>query len=330
MTSFMILSIIAVTIVFTAIPHIIWLIAWLIAKCFHFSMPYMPFLWSAICLLVIVWAIFAYGYFVGRLKLEITKIDFPHNELPASFNNYKIVHISDLHLSTFDDKPEALQKVVDSINAQNPDIVCFTGDLVSLGASEAEPFASILQQIHAPDGVFSVLGNHDFMIYRHKHEANFDREAEVKHLAELQRKDFGWHLLRNANYKIHRGSEFITILGVDNQNCSNQGFKTISRGDLKKAMNGTYGFRILLTHDPSHWREEVVAKTDIPLTLCGHTHAAQIRIFGFTPASWTFNDTDGLYHENDQAMYINVGIGCTLPLRLGANPEITVITLKCK
>lgn len=115
---------------------------------------------------------------------------------------------------------------------------------------------------------------------------------------------------------------------MDNANYDNQGFPTIHRGDLRKAMEGTDGFRILLTHDPSHWRAEVLPETDIPLTLSGHTHSAQIKIFGWTPAKWSFNEIAGRYDDGDQTLYINVGLGCTAPFRLGVNPEVTVITLK--
>lgn len=115
---------------------------------------------------------------------------------------------------------------------------------------------------------------------------------------------------------------------MDNANFSNQGFRTIHKGDLNKAMEGTDGFRVLLSHDPSHWSAEVIPNTDIPLTLSGHTHSAQIRLFGWTPAKWSFKETAGRYDRDGQTLYVNVGLGCTVPIRLGVNPEVTVITLK--
>ena len=324
----MLVSVLFLTLVLAAVPNILWFVAWLVAKCFHYTMPYAPFGWTAFVLVAIAWIVMAYGFFFGRFKLDINKIEYAHKDVPENFDGYKIVHISDLHLSTFDDSPKQLQRFVDSINVQNPDIICFTGDLVSLGVEEAEPYLDILKQLKAGDGVVSILGNHDFIIYRHRSDSTFNRTNAVERLDSLQRNTLGWHLLRNDNYKVERGEEKITIVGVDNKNCSNQGFRTIDMGDLPKAMQGTDGFRILLTHDPSHWRGEVVGKTDIPLTLCGHTHAAQVKIFGWTPASWTFRDTHGRYDENGQTMYINGGLGCTLPIRLGVNAEITVITLR--
>lgn len=329
MSKFMLISFIAVTIIFALIPNIAWLLAWIVARCFHNSMPYAPFSLTAVGLIAFAYIVLAYGYFFGRFKLDINNIEYVNKDISAEFDGYRIVHISDLHLSTFDDSPKQLQKFVDSINAQHPDLICFTGDLVTLGEKEAEPFTGILNGLRATDGVVSVLGNHDFLIYGPR-DSSFNRKAEVEKLSDFERNVLKWHLLRNENYVIERGNEKITILGVDNQHCSNQGFSTISCGDLPRALQNTDGFRILLTHDPSHWREEVVTKTDIPLTLCGHTHSAQIRLFGWTPASWTFKDTYGLYTEGNQNMYINVGLGCTLPVRLGVNAEITVVTLKSK
>lgn len=329
MSKFMLLSLIAVTIIFALIPNIAWLLSWIVAKCFHHTMPYAPFAWTAVGLIAFAYIVLGYGYFCGRFKLDINQIEYAHEDIPVEIDGYKIVHISDLHLSTFNNNHDQLQRFVDSINAQNPDLICFTGDLVTIGEKEAMPFKEILNNLKATDGITSVLGNHDFLLYG-RHDSTFSREAEVEKLANFERNELGWHLLRNENFVIKRNNSKITIIGTDNQNCNNQGFKTISRGDLKKAMQNTDGFRILLTHDPSHWRDEVIPDTDIQLTLCGHTHAAQIKLFGWTPASWTFRDTDGLYEEKGQTMYINVGLGCTLPVRIGANAEITVITLKSK
>jgi predicted MPP superfamily phosphohydrolase len=165
------------------------------------------------------------------------------------------------------------------------------------------------------------------MIYRFN--AENDREKAVEYLARYQRDVLGWNLLRNEHTVIESedGSK-ITFLGVDNANFGNQGFRTIHMGDLKKAMEGTEGFRILLSHDPSHWSAEVVPETDIHLTLSGHTHSAQIKVFGWSPAKWSFKETAGRYDKEGQTLYINVGLGCTAPFRLGVNPEVTVITLK--
>ena len=309
------------------IPHVIWLTAWIISKIGHFRLPYRRFGLAALTLAMLFWGAMAYGYFIGRWHFQTTQIEYAHKDIPKEFDGFRIAHISDLHLGTFDDNPHKLEMVVKEINSQDPDIVCFTGDMVTIGKEEAEPYKDILKAINARHGVLSVFGNHDFLIYGFPY--GDDRQEAEEALAGFQKDTLGWTLLRNENITIEANdSSRITFIGVDNTNCSSQGFKTISRGDLKKAMEGTGGFRILLSHDPSHWTSEVVPDTDIQLTLSGHTHAAQVRIFGWTPATVSFDETDGRYDRDGQTLYINIGLGCTVPFRLGARPEITVITLK--
>ena len=309
------------------IPHFLWFIGWIGCRIAGVSLPYSHFGIAALIIVILFWSILAYGYFIGRWKVESVALEYTHKDIPEAFDGFKIVHISDLHLSTFDDDPERLNSFVEEINRHKPDLLCFTGDMVTVGRAEAEPYTDILNKISAKYGILSVLGNHDFMIYRFKQSE--DREKAVEELVGYQENVLGWNLLRNDSAVIESedGSK-ITFIGVDNANFGNQGFPTIHKGDLKMALEGTDGFRILLTHDPSHWRAEVLPETDIPLTLSGHTHSAQIRIFGWTPARWSFNETAGRYDSGNQTLYINVGLGCTAPFRLGVNPEVTVITLK--
>lgn len=309
------------------VPNILWFVGWIGCRIAGVCLPYRYFGIAALVILVIFWATLAYGYFIGRWKIESKAIEYAHKDIPEAFNGFKIVHISDLHLSTFDDSPERFNTCIDEINRHCPDLVCFTGDMVTIGRSEAEPYTQILKNISSEYGVLSVLGNHDFMIYGFNPDG--DREKAVEELAAYQKDVLRWKLLRNESHVIEAedGSK-ITFLGVDNANFGNQGFHTIHKGDLKKAMEGTEGFRVLLSHDPSHWSAEVVPETDIPLTLSGHTHSAQIKFLGWTPAKWTFKEIAGRYDNGDQTLYINVGLGCTAPFRLGVNPEVTVITLK--
>ena len=223
--------------------------------------------------------------------------------------------------------------MIDTINAQHPDLICFTGDFVGFGVEEAMPFTNILRQLQATDGVTSVLGNHDFALYHHGLSSK-QKEEKVEQLATYQRDTLGWKLLRNQSVVITRDSDALQIIGVDNASCQGQGFQTVYRADLPKAMLlpdsllASSPFKILLSHDPSHWRAEVVLATDIPLTLSGHTHAGQIRIFGYPLSSLMFKDSEGWYEMDSQSLYINTGIGCTLPVRIGVPAEITVITLK--
>lgn len=320
--------VLALTVVFALLPQVVWLAVWTAGRIFRFSVGYAPYGWTTVGLVVLVWALLAYGFFVGRWKVQTTEWTYENAGIPASFDGMRIVHISDFHLSTFEDNPRQLERFVDSINATNPDLICFTGDLVSLRLEELTSHISALRRLKASYGICSVLGNHDFFIYSSQYRTDKEREAAVDSLAELQRTRLGWHLLRNESFVITRGSDTLTIVGVDNSNCTGQGFETIHRGDLSQALRGTEGFRILLSHDPGHWSAEVIPDTDIPLTLSGHTHSAQIRLLGWTPASWVFKETSGRYDSDGQTLYVNIGLGCTAPVRFGANPEITVMTLK--
>lgn len=308
------------------VPHVIWLVGLVIAKVCGHGLRYAPFGWAALTLATAFCLSMAYGYHVGRWRLVTREVEFAHKDVPAAFDGFRIVHISDMHLSTFQDRPEKLAEFVDGINKADADVVCFTGDLVSLGVKEADGFEQVLAGIKAKHGVCSVLGNHDFMIYGRLPEDV--RKQEVGMVVSLERDVLGWELLRDSS-KVIEGpdSSKITIIGVDNKNISDQGFQTINEGDLGKALSGTDGFRVLLTHDPSHWDGEVIGATDIQLTLSGHTHAAQVKLFGWSPAALMFKRVYGRYDVDGQTIYVNPGLGCTAPFRIGARPEITIITL---
>lgn len=316
-------------IIIAAIPLELWLILWLIGKIFRRSLPFAPFGYAAIFTFAVVAILLSWGYWIGRYKLDINHVTISHKLVPQAFEGYKVVHISDLHLSTYLAHPEKLQLVVDSINAQKPDLICFTGDLVSLQLEETDSLGLILRQLSAKDGVVSVLGNHDFFIYSRQFPTQEEKDSAVIKLADFQR-SIGWHLLRNQRIEIVRDNAKINVVGVDNIHGDGQGFATINHGDLPLASQGmdTNWFTLLLSHDPSHWTANVQGRTNIGLTLAGHTHAAQIRFFGWTPASLMFDQAQGLYQEGNQYLYVNRGLGCTLPLRIGCPAEITVITLR--
>lgn len=309
------------------VPHIVWGVWLLVAAIFKLPMPpYAPFGWSALGLVAAVLLAMAYGFVWGRFRVWVNQTEYANPDIPSAFDGYKIVQISDLHLSTFDDRPAALQRIIDSINAQQPDLVCFTGDLVTMGVAEAAPYADMLRQLRATDGVVSVLGNHDFLIYAQL--SDNEREHEVEKLTNFECEKLGWQLLRNRHIVISRNDEKINIVGVDNSSCGNEGFRTIHNGDLGKALAGTDGFCVLLSHDPTQWRAEIVGQTAIPLTLSGHTHAGQVRLFGCALSSLMFRESAGWYCEGGQSLYVNQGVGCTAPFRINCPSEITVITLK--
>lgn len=319
----------AMTLLVVLLPNILWLLGFLVSLFSGKHLRYAPFGYASLALALAVVLALAYGYRFGRWNLRIKEVEYHNDKLPAAFQGFRIVHISDLHLCTFDDKPEKLQKFIDAVNAQNPDLVCFTGDLVTIGKEEAQPYTKVLRSLSARHGVVSVFGNHDFLIYNRAYASEKERLDAVEELSRYEREELGWTLLRDSSKVITASdSSSLTIVGVDNKNCTGQGFKTINSGDLFKAMKGMEGFTILLSHDPGHWDAEILPQTDIPLTLSGHTHAAQFSLFGWNPSSWMFKRTYGRYDEQGQTIYVNPGLGCTLPFRIGARPEVTVITLK--
>lgn len=244
--------------------------------------------------------------------------------LPQAFDGYRVVQLSDIHIGTFLRNRSFVDKMVRAVNAQRPDLVVFTGDLVNVSAQEIIPFQHALKQIHARDGVFSVMGNHDYCEYvEDKSESNIRKNQTV--LRYLEQK-IGWRLLMNEHVTLQRDGASIDLVGVEN--ISRPPFPDY--GDLEKALEGTVAgtFKILLSHDPSHWRRAVLRNTDIALTLSGHTHAGQFSLGRFSPAKWAYSEWGGKYTEDGAMLYVSTGIGGTVPFRFGAWPGIDIIQLK--
>ena len=265
-----------------------------------------------------------YGLIVGWKTLSVKQVELQFVDLPKEFDGYKIVQLSDLHVGTHGQRTAFLEKVVHRTNAENPDLIVFTGDLVNLSADETAPFEMVLSQLKAKDGVLSVLGNHDYCFYGMK-ERPADLRQEARKVVEAERR-MGWDVLLNANRIIRRNEAKMAVAGVENT--GKPPFPEI--GDLKKAIAGIPEgiFTILLSHDPSHWRIEILPETDIPLTLSGHTHAAQVKLGRWSPAKWMYREWGGLYTEDGQRLFVSEGLGGSIPFRLGTRPEIVVITLK--
>lgn len=278
-------------------------------------------------LLLLPWVAWVYGTVVERNCSRVKRVEIKSQHLPQSFDGYRLVQISDLHLKSFEGRGRALQRVVGKINALEPDAIVLTGDLVSYGHWELDGLQDILEALQAKDGVYSVLGNHDYSEY-HRWSSQQERAAALEMLKRRQR-DMGWNLLLNENRSIVRGAERISIIGVENIS-GDRHFRTY--GDLAKAMEGADGeYKILLSHDPTHWRKGVVAQSDIDLMLAGHTHAMQVMFFGWSPSSLIYDEWGGLYNEKEQYLYVNRGLGQTVfKARIGAVPEITLIELKSK
>ena len=279
----------------------------------------------------LVIALFTMAYLVfgateGKQHFQVKEVIIESEALPRGFDGYRIVQLSDIHTGSWGNDTAPMLKAVNIINRLQPDLIVFTGDLVNNLASGLDAFIPVFSQLKGKHGVYSVLGNHDYSTYI-KWDTPQQQEAQLDSLKAKQAR-MGWTLLNNRHVKLHQQNDSIALIGVENS--GRPPFPDHAR--LSEAMTGTAGmFQILLSHDPSHWRREVLPKTDIQLMLAGHTHAMQTRIFGFTPAQFVYPENDGLYQEGEQMLYVNIGLGHLLyPMRLGAWPEITLLTLKAK
>lgn len=283
-------------------------------------------LWALVGMLLI-WGAVLYGYYVGFEELRIRNIEYASSDLPASFDGYRIVQFSDAHVGTYGtDRQWLLQRAVDSINALKPDVIVFTGDLENLHPDELRPQLSVLRQLHAKDGVFSVLGNHDYPTYL---DCDDTTKSLLVSFTKQYERQMGWRLLLNEHQTIRRDSDSIVIAGMENWGT----LKRMPRkGDVKKTMEGVdkSAFVLMLQHDPTAWRQKILPECHAQLTLSGHTHGGQVSLFGWSPASLTYEEWGGLYQEGSRALYVSTGLGSLIPFRLNLPGEIVVITLKVK
>jgi len=271
-----------------------------------------------------------YGMYRGKYRYRVLKYDLEFKDLPKGFHNYTITQISDIHCGSFDNRKK-VEYGISLINKQQSDVILFTGDMVNNLASEMEPWIDLLGTLEAPDGKYSIMGNHDYGSYY-----DFDTvEEEVENLQTLkdQQRQLGFDLLLNENRYLKRGEDRIALIGVENW--GRGGF--IKVGDLGKASEGIAerDFKILMTHDPSHWEDRVIHDDlHYHLTLCGHTHGMQfgIEIPGWvkwSPVKWRYKYWAGIYEELGQFINVNRGFGFLgYPGRVGIWPEITVIRLR--
>lgn len=300
------------TILFSAFPKVVFIL-------FDAFLPWFFALIPALG--VMGW--FAFGFIEGWKRLELKHITFTSPDLPPYFDGYRLVQITDFHLGSFPPGNDFVQKVVDATNNEEPDMILFTGDLVNNQASEVEPYLETLAQLHASDGIYSIWGNHDYCEYGNNHSIGALKRNRRMLYGYQER--LGWHQLMNEHHVVSHGMASIAVIGVENPGQP----PFTNRSNLKKAMKGLDPgmFKILLSHDPHHWRREVVGKK-IQLTLAGHTHAGQLKIGKWTPARMAFKEWGGAYRIGEQMLYVSSGIGGSFPFRLGAWPELTVITLK--
>lgn len=300
------------TILFSAFPKVVFIL-------FDAFLPWFFALIPALG--VMGW--FAFGFIEGWKRLELKHITFTSPDLPPYFDGYRLVQITDFHLGSFPPGNDFVQKVVDATNNEEPDMILFTGDLVNNQASEVEPYLDTLGQLHASDGIYSIWGNHDYCEYGNNHSIGALKRN--RRMLYGYQESLGWHQLMNEHHVVSHGMASIAVIGVENPGQP----PFTNRSNLKKAMKGLNPdmFKILLSHDPHHWRREVVGKK-IQLTLAGHTHAGQLKIGKWTPARMAFKEWGGAYRIGEQMLYVSSGIGGSFPFRLGAWPELTIITLK--
>ena len=273
-----------------------------------------------------------YGMYKGKYNFKVLKYTMEYDDLPDAFDGYQITQISDVHSGSFDNR-EKIEYAIDLINQQQSDVLLFTGDMVNNKAEEMHPWKDLFATLKAKDGKFSVLGNHDYGDY-----VDWENEqAKAQNLEDLKaiQKEIGFDLLLNDSRYLQKGNDRIALIGVENW--GKGGFK--KAGDLQKAKSGVDAkdFKILMSHDPSHWEEEVIPDDfHYHLTLSGHTHGMQFGIeipgwIKWSPIKWRYKQWAGIYEEMGQYINVNRGFGFLgYPGRVGIWPEITVITLKKK
>ena len=270
-----------------------------------------------------------WGALVNRFNIDVNEVDIEIPGLPEAFDGYRIVQFSDMHVGTFGNDTSFVSTFVDRINALRPDLIVFTGDIVNSKTTELTPFVAPFSRLNAPDGVYSILGNHDYGDY-----SEWPSAEAKKNNMELMKKlqaDMGWHLLLNETVMLRQDGDSLALIGVEN--IGDPPFKVY--GSLNKAypqLSDSVS-KILLTHNPAHWVDSISDRPDmrVPLSLSGHTHAMQIEMLGWSPAKYRYPTWGGLYNDSDKQhqLYVNIGGGTVgFPARVGATPEITLITLK--
>lgn len=296
---------------------------------------------AGIVLACVAFAVMWWGAAVTRHTIDVQRMELVSPKLPEAFNGFTIAQFSDAHLGTWGNDTTFASALVDTVNTLRPDLIVFTGDVVNRQSSELKPFVGILSRLKAPYGVIAILGNHDYSGYV-DWRAPSDSAADHRKLIDMER-SAGWDLLLNENRVLHSGNDSIIVIGVENW--GEPPFGKI--GDLKASYPTSKenedplndgNFKILLSHNPSHWVQEAIMKSNIDLTLSGHTHAMQFEVragkLKWSPCDLRYKEWGGKYVRNNfngipMTLYVNIGCGeVAFPARVGAVPEITLITLR--
>jgi predicted MPP superfamily phosphohydrolase len=273
----------------------------------------------------VIWYIVLYGSFIGFNKVEVNRQTFTSPDLPKAFDGYKVVLFSDAHVGSYTARNEhVLKKAIDLINTQHPDMIVYTGDIQNTQPQDIYRHMDVLSSLRAKDGIYSILGNHDYGDYICGNTAK--KVANMRETMSLE-KQMGWTLLMNEHRYIDRGKSHIIIAGMENDG---DGIRFPQKGNIKKALKGINDddFILMLEHDPSSWRRRIIPDGRAQLTLSGHTHKMQFALFDWCPMSLTGKEVNGWYTKDEQSLFVTAGLGGLIPFRFGAPGEIAVITLK--
>lgn len=290
---------------------------------------------SGILLSSIPMAALSRGFLSNLYDYQIKHVNLILPDLPTSFEGIRIAQISDIHAGSLYNQ-HAVKRGVDMLLEQNPDLIFFTGDLVNDFGSEMDDYLAVFDKVRAPLGTFSILGNHDYGDYHFNRfhfggEQKLTKEQNLANIKDIHRQ-LGWRLLLNESEEIIINNDKITVVGVENWGANN----LLNYGNLDRAMakvDLSSPINLLLSHDPSHWRAEIIPKyPTIDVTFSGHTHGGQFGYinphYQWSPIEYAYSEWAGLYYENQQALYVNAGFGyLDYPSRVGILPEITIFHL---
>jgi len=282
---------------------------------------------------------YLYGSYVGSREFEVSRYELAFADLPPAFDGYRIVLFSDAHVGTLTGpRQQLLRQAVDSINAQRSDLVVFAGDLVNAHPDELLEHLPILRHIRTRDGIYAVLGNHDYGTYvlsadapsaSNSHDESLVQSSLRLALVNLQQDELHWRVLDNSHRVLHRGGDSIVIAGMENDGEGR--FPQLGR--IGRALLGVSrsDFVVMIEHDPTSWRRKILPECHAQLTLSGHTHGGQLSLFGaWSPAGLHYTEYDGTYAVGERRMVVSTGLSGVIPFRLGVTPEIVVITLRTK
>ena len=282
--------------------------------------------WLCLLPLLLLWYVLLYGAFVGIRQLEVRHVEFASEDLPAAFDGYRIVQFGDAHVGALTGwRQQVLQRAVDSINAQHGDMIVFTGDLQNKLPNEIELHRQTLSRLNAKDGVYSVLGNHDYSMYIDCDSCQWEQNKKE---TIAQEEKAGWKVLLNSHDIIRRGNDSIVIAGMENDG---EG-RFPQLGEITRTLHNIspQSFVVMLEHTPTAWRRKILPQSHCQLTLSGHTHGGQFALSGHSPAAFHYSENGGMYYVDNRAINVSTGLGGVIPVRFGVPPEIVVITLRKK